>query len=173
MQAEGPSCFGFGLPRFFPAEMILNLRRQAYEALLWVIKMSSQIKIKRLERYHSICYLRGALQLGSNHGYPCLCAYLRSLFLPHHKLALQAVALRQQLAVFKRRQPRPKLDRLDRLFWIALRRLWEGWSEALIIVKPETVVSWHRAGFRRVWRGRAQRRRPGRAQGKAQIPPVI
>jgi hypothetical protein len=44
------------------------------------------------------------------------------------------------------------LDRLDRLFWIALRRLWEGWSEALIIVKPETVVSWHRAAFRQLCR---------------------
>src|SRR5215471_8053992 len=89
-------------------------------------------------------------------------AYLRALFLPRHKLALEAVALRQQLAVFKRKQPRPKLDRFDRLFWIALRRLWEGWSEALIIVKPETVVSWHRAGFRLFWRCRSQRRRPGR-----------
>ncbi len=68
-------------------------------------------------------------------------AYLRSLFPPRHKLTLEAVALRQQPAVFKRKQPRPKLDRLDRLFWIVLRRLWEGWSEALIIVKPETVVS--------------------------------
>ena len=71
-------------------------------------------------------------------------AYLRSLFLPRHILALEAVALRQQLAVFKRKQPRPKMGRLDRLFWIVLRRLWEGWSEALIVVKPETVVSWHR-----------------------------
>jgi hypothetical protein len=83
-------------------------------------------------------------------------AYLRSLFLPRHKLALEAVALRQQLAVFKRKQPRPNLDRLDRLFWIILRRLWEGWSEALIIVNPET-GSWHRAGFRRFWRWRSQR----------------
>jgi hypothetical protein len=64
-------------------------------------------------------------------------AYLRSLFLPHHKLALEAVALRQQLAVFKRNQPRPKLDRLDPVFWIVLRPLWEGWSEALIIVSAQ------------------------------------
>src|SRR6516164_6164291 len=100
-------------------------------------------------------------------------AYLRSLFLPRHKLALEAVALRQQLAVFKRKQPRPKLDRLDRLFWIVLRRLWEGWFEALIIVKPETVVSRHRAGFRRFWRWRSQRRRPGRPQVNAQIRQLI
>src|SRR5215472_17623458 len=55
--------------------------------------------------------------------------YLRALFLPRHKLALEAVALRQQLAVFKRKQPRPKLHRLDRLFWMVLRRLWEGWPK--------------------------------------------
>ena len=99
--------------------------------------------------------------------------YLRTLFLPRHKLALEAVALRQQLAVFKRKQPRPKLDRLDRLFWIVLRRLWEGWSEALIIVKPETVVSWHRAGFRLFWRWQSQRRRAGRPKVNEQIRQLI
>src|SRR5215470_2860380 len=99
--------------------------------------------------------------------------YLLTLFLPRHKLALEAVALRQQLAVFKRKQPRPKLDRFDRLFWTALRRLWEGWSEALIIVKPETVVSWHRAGFRLFWRCQSQRRRPGRPKVNEQIRQLI
>ena len=69
-------------------------------------------------------------------------------------------------AVFKRKQPRPKLDGLDRLFWIALRRLWEGWSEALIIVKPETVVSWHRAGFRRFWRWRSRATSNGATTGE-------
>src|ERR1700730_12288966 len=100
-------------------------------------------------------------------------AYLRSLFLPRHKLALEAVALRQQLAVFKRKQPRPKLDRLDPLFWIVLHRLWAVWSDALMIVKPEAVVCWHRAGFRRFWRWRSQRRRPGRPQANAQIRELI
>ena len=79
-------------------------------------------------------------------------AYLRAFFAPRHKLVLEAVALRQQLAVVKRKQPRPKLDPHDRWFWIVLRRLWDRWSEALIIVQPETVVSWHRAGFRLFWR---------------------
>jgi hypothetical protein len=64
-------------------------------------------------------------------------AYLQSLFLPRHKLVQEAVALRLQLAVLKRKQPRPKLERLDRLFWIVLCRLWEGWSKTLMIVKPE------------------------------------
>ena len=100
-------------------------------------------------------------------------AYLRALFLTRHRLALEAVVLRQQLAVFKRKQPRPKLDRLDRLFWIVLRQLWDGWSEALIIVKPETVVSWHRAGFRLFWRWRSQPRRPGRPKVHEEIRQLI
>jgi hypothetical protein len=79
-------------------------------------------------------------------------AYLRAFLLPRHDLGLEAVALRQQLAVFKRKQARPKLRNLDRIFWVVLRRLWLGWTDALIIVRPETVVSWHRAGFRLFWR---------------------
>ncbi len=100
-------------------------------------------------------------------------AYLRSFFVPRHKLALEAAALRQQLAVLQRKQTRPKLHRLDRLFWIALRRLWSGWTEALIIVKPETVVSWHRAGFRLFWRLRSRFRQPGRPKVSGEIRQLI
>ena len=100
-------------------------------------------------------------------------AYLRTFFLSRHTLALEAVALRQQLAVFNRKQPRPQLHRLDRLFWIALRRLWPGWTEALIIVKPQTVVSWHRAGFRLFWRFRSRFRRPGRPKVSGEIRQLI
>ena len=65
-------------------------------------------------------------------------AYVRALFVSRHKLALEAVALRQQLAVFKRKQSRPKLRRLDRLFWVSLRSLWPCWTESLVIVKPHS-----------------------------------
>ena len=65
-------------------------------------------------------------------------AYLRAYFLSRHRLALEAVALRQQLVVFTRKQPRPRLDYLERLFWIALHRWYSGWANALILVKPET-----------------------------------
>lgn len=99
--------------------------------------------------------------------------YLRTFFLPRHNLALEAAALRQQLAVFKRKQPRPKLHWLDRLFWIALHRMWTGWTEALIVVKPETVVSWHRAGFRLFWRWRSRRRRRGRPRVSEEIRRLI
>lgn len=100
-------------------------------------------------------------------------AYLRAFLLRRHNLALEAAALRQQLAVFKRKQPRPKLDRLDRLFWIVLRRLWPGWAEALILVKPETVVAWHRSGFRLFWRWRSRLRRRGRPTMSKEIRQLI
>src|SRR5579863_3758217 len=72
--------------------------------------------------------------------------------------ALEVLALRQQVAVLKRKRPRPVLNSLDRLFWTALRRFWPRWSDLLVIVKPETVVAWHRAGFRLYWRWRSRPR---------------
>ena len=73
---------------------------------------------------------------------------------------MEILALRQQVAVLKRKRPRPRLNRLDRFFWTALRRLWPRWADVLVIVKSETVVGWHRAGFRLYWRWRPQCGRP-------------
>ena len=50
----------------------------------------------------------------------------------------------------------------DRLFWVVLSRLWSGWREILVIVKPETVIGWHRKGFRRFWTRKSRRGKPGR-----------
>ena len=97
--------------------------------------------------------------------------YIREFFVTRHRHALEAAALRQQLVVFKRKQPRPRLDRMDRLFWTTLRRVYSGWTDALIIVKPETVVSWHRAGFRLFWRWRS--RQSGRPQVISEIRELI
>jgi putative transposase len=99
-------------------------------------------------------------------------AYVRAFLIARHRLALEAVALRQQLAVYKRKQPRPKLNRLDRLFWVLVRRIWTNWSEALVLVKPETVVSWHRAGYRLFWNWRS-RRRVGRPNVAEEIRDLI
>jgi putative transposase len=66
-------------------------------------------------------------------------------------LLLENLALRQQLAVLKQRHPQSRLAASDRLFWVVLRRLWHGWRRALILVQPETVVRWHRAGFELYW----------------------
>jgi hypothetical protein len=74
--------------------------------------------------------------------------FLRSLLVSRAALSAENLALRQQLAILKPRTKRPKLRRRDRLFWVWLSRLWSGWTSALIIVKPETVLCWHRAGFR-------------------------
>jgi transposase InsO family protein len=72
--------------------------------------------------------------------------------------ALEVLALRQQVAVLKRKRPRPALKSFDRLFWTMLRHLWSRWSDVLVIVKPETVISWHRNGFRLYWRWRSRQR---------------
>ena len=67
------------------------------------------------------------------------------------QLALENLALRHQLAVYKRTVPRPRLRRTDRLFWGWLARVWAGWRQALVIVTPETVLRWQRRRFREHW----------------------
>lgn len=74
------------------------------------------------------------------------------LFRSRRDLLLENLALRQQLAVLAAKHPQPQLSANDRLFWIVLRKLWSGWREALLIVQPETVARWHRAGFRLYWK---------------------
>src|ERR1035437_2995821 len=68
-------------------------------------------------------------------------------FCSRRDLLLENLALRQQLAVLKERRPRPRFSASDKLFWTTLCRLWSKWQRALILVQPETVVRWHRAGF--------------------------
>src|SRR5437870_7606218 len=84
---------------------------------------------------------------------------LRSTIRTHRELALENLALRQQLALWKARQPRPRLTAMDRIFWVVLSRLWKGWRKSLQVVRPETVVGWHRQGFRRYWAWKSRRRR--------------
>ncbi len=85
-----------------------------------------------------------------------------SAFKTRRSLALENLALRPQLAVRKRCVKRSRLTDLDRGFWVLLRRVWTDWDNVLVIVKPETVVRWHRAGFRRYWTWKSRKRRPGR-----------
>ena len=78
--------------------------------------------------------------------------------------AMQAeiIALRHQLTVLQRTQ-KPKrlvLNRGDRCLWVWLSRLWSGWRSSLIIVKPETVIGWHRQGFRWYWTWKIRHGRP-------------
>src|SRR5919106_4380100 len=73
------------------------------------------------------------------------------LFGGHRRLALENLALRQQLAVYKRTVIRPPLRRTDRLFWVGLARAWTGWRQPLVIVTPATVLRWQRRRFREYW----------------------
>src|SRR5262245_44627002 len=85
------------------------------------------------------------------------------LFGGHRQIALENLALRQQLAAYKRIAPRPRLRPFDRLFWVGLARVWTGWREALVIVSPDTVLRWQRRRFRAYWAklsGRPTRGRP-------------
>jgi putative transposase len=75
---------------------------------------------------------------------------------------LEKLALRQQLAVFKSKRPRPWLRQRDRLFWVLLARIWPDWRDALVIVKPATVIGWHRRGFKVLWTWKSRPRRAGR-----------
>jgi len=87
-------------------------------------------------------------------------AALRVFFRSRTDTALEILALWQQVAVLKRKRPRPRWNGWDRWFWTSLRQLWPRWTDVLALVKPETVVGWHRAGFRSYWRSRTQRGRP-------------
>jgi putative transposase len=82
------------------------------------------------------------------------------LFRSHRSLLIENLALRQQLAVFKRQNARPALTIADKLFWLLLRRFWCFWKKTLIVVSPDTVVRWHRAGFRLYWRLISRVRKP-------------
>jgi len=86
---------------------------------------------------------------------------LRALLIPRTALALENIALRQQLAVLKRSTPRPRVRDIDRIWWVLLCRFWSDWRASLILVQPSTVVRWHRRGWRLLWRWRS-RGKPGR-----------
>jgi transposase InsO family protein len=90
---------------------------------------------------------------------------LRASLRTRTDLALENLALRQQLALL-RRSKRPQFGRLERLFWVWLSDQWAGWREALHVVRPQTVIRWHRQGFRAFWTRTSRRGRVGR-------PPVI
>ena len=80
------------------------------------------------------------------------------MFKSRQALVLENLALRHQLQVLQRSGRRAKLSRADRGFWVLLSRLWDDWRKALVLVQPETVVAWHRKGFRLYWRWKSRRK---------------
>ena len=94
-----------------------------------------------------------------------LLSTMTTLVRPRSELLLEIAALRHQLDVLCRQNRRPKLKRGDRMFWIWLKRTWPAWRSALVIVQPETVLRWHRDGYRAYWRWKSKAK-----HGRPRIP---
>src|SRR6266705_3177694 len=85
-------------------------------------------------------------------------------------LELKLIALQHQLAVLRRQRPgRPQLSSLDRLLWVWLYRIWPQVIDAMVLVKPATVVQWHRKGF---GLGNAALQGPAHPRGDLAMPPA-
>src|SRR2546427_753959 len=91
----------------------------------------------------------------------------------HRQVALENLALRHQLAVVKKMVNRPKLVGSDRLFWVALSRVWAGWRQALVFVSPNTVLRWQRRRFREYWVRLSARPATGRPRVSRQIRALV
>jgi putative transposase len=96
-----------------------------------------------------------------------IAAALTAALRPRASLVADNLALRQQLAILRRAAPRPRLRPVDRAFWVVLSRVWSRWAETLVVVKPETVIGWHRRGFVRFWARRS------RCAGRPPLDPIL
>ncbi|GAH14941.1 unnamed protein product, partial [marine sediment metagenome] len=99
--------------------------------------------------------------------------FIAAFIMCHAAAAVEILALRQQVAVFKQSVKRPKLRPRDRIFWELLYRLWSNWRSALVIVQPETVIRWHRQGFKLYWRWKSRASKPGRPRIEREIRDLI
>ena len=95
-----------------------------------------------------------------------------ALFRSRRRQAIVELALRQQLATYTQKGRKPQIAPADRGFWVFLSQVWSGWKETLVIVQPDTVVRWHRKGFRLYWRS-ISRRGPGRPPIPAEVQALI
>src|SRR5262252_10287447 len=102
-----------------------------------------------------------------------LVAATAATFKSRTALQVENLALRHQLAVLSRSVKRPKLMSADRLLWAWLCEAWSDWRSSLLIVKPETVIGWHRKSFRLFWSWKVRRGRPGRPPVSKEIRQLI
>jgi len=104
----------------------------------------------------------------------CLFRFVRLLGSGHQSVAIENLALRRQLAAYKRKRRGPLLTQWDRLFWVVLSQLWNNWRDSLVVVQPATVVRWQRERFRRFWARLSGRTGPrGRPAVAAEIRRLI
>jgi len=99
--------------------------------------------------------------------------FLWALLRNRAELATESLALRQQLAILEQRSKRPRLRTRDRIFWAWLPHLWSNWRSVLVIVQPETVLRWHKQGFRLFRRWKSRSSKPGRPKIDAEIRKLI
>ena len=102
-----------------------------------------------------------------------IAVFLRAFILGRVAVAVETLALRQQLVVCKQSNKLPKLQPRDQLSWRLLSRLWPNWQYALPSVRPEAVIKWHRLGFEWYARWKSRRGQPGRPRIKRQIRDLI
>src|SRR6516164_6475416 len=110
----------------------------------WILRILRQISLLALSLLH------------------LLAAAAAATFKSRTALQLENLALRHQLAVLRRSVKRPKLITADRLLWAWLSQVWADWRSSLFILKPETVIGWHRKGFRLFWTWKVRRGQSGR-----------
>ncbi len=91
-----------------------------------------------------------------------LLTFLGALFKSQRQLALENLALRQQVAMLRQSVKQPRARHADKLFWIFFSRHVDGWRTLLHGLHPDTVVRWHRQGFRLYWRWKSRGQKPGR-----------
>ena len=81
----------------------------------------------------------------------CFLLFISAILRDRTELALENLALRQQIAALRRQSKRPCMRECDRIFWAIMSQIWANWRAALLIVQPDTVIRWHRRGFKLFW----------------------
>ncbi|ABK45120.1 conserved hypothetical protein [Magnetococcus marinus MC-1] len=100
--------------------------------------------------------------------------YFMGLFRSRAALQLEILALRHQINVLQRQRPkRPTLRHMDRIFWVWLSQIWPRWKHALVIIKPATVIKWHKQGFKLYWKRKSRPMRPGRPRVPQEVRDLI
>ncbi len=97
----------------------------------------------------------------------------RGFLVSRSNLIVENLALRQQLTIQQRTIKQPKLRSKDRIFWAWLSRIWPEWKSVLIVVKPETVIKWHRQDFKLYWRWKSRASKVGRPRIRKEIRDLI
>jgi putative transposase len=100
-------------------------------------------------------------------------SFLRDQFRSRASMQTEILALRHQLGIYQRTAKRLRIRPADRVFWSWLSRVWSGWRESLVFVRPETIIAWRRRKFREHWRRLIRSGRPGRPAVRREVRDLI